>query len=104
MNRYPNGAVNRWDGHGLEIDEENGTIIGTAFAAGKKNSDDNTFSGVMLGDWKKGANGDVEDSIGSMTGVYGLHHGAVSYALKEDGSMFIGKSGNGRLYFDGENA
>jgi hypothetical protein len=36
LNRYPNGAVNRWDGTGLEIDKEKGTIIGAAFAAGKK--------------------------------------------------------------------
>ena len=36
LNRYPNGAINRWDGTGLEIDKEKGTIIGAAFAAGKK--------------------------------------------------------------------
>lgn len=101
MNRYPNGAVNRWDGEGLEFDEENGTIIGTAFAAGRKESD-NTFSGVMLGDWEKGADGDVEESIGSQTGVYGFHHGEMSYALLEEGSAFIGKSGRGRIYFDGD--
>jgi len=103
MNKYPNGAVNRWDGKGLEINEEDGYIIGSAFAAGKKESD-NTFSGVMLGDWDTAANGDVEDSIGAQTGVYGFHHGAMSYALKQDGTMFVGKSGNGRIYFDGNNA
>lgn len=105
LNRYPNGAVNRWDGTGLKINEEDGTIIGTAFAAGKKvKSDDGTmtFSGVMLGDWATGAKGDVEESIGAETGVYGFHFGEMSYALKENGSMFIGKSGRGRIYFDGE--
>lgn len=100
MNRYPNGAVNRWDGKGLKFDEENGTVIGTAFAAGRKESD-NTFSGVMLGDWEKGADGDAEESI-TQTGVYGFHHGEMSYALSEEGSMFIGKSGRGRIYFDGD--
>lgn len=103
MNKYPNGAVNRWDGKGLEINEKDGYIIGSAFAAGKKETD-NTFSGVMLGDWDTAANGDVEDSIGAQTGVYGFHHGAMSYALKQDGTMFVGKSGNGRIYFDGNNA
>ncbi len=105
LNRYPNGAVNRWDGTGLKIDEEKGTIIGAAFAAGKKVSSDDgtmTFSGVMLGDWTTGAEGDVEESIGAETGVYGFHYGEMSYALKENGSMFIGKSGRGRIYFDGE--
>jgi hypothetical protein len=52
MNKYPNGAVNRWDGNGLVLNEEEGTIIGSAMAVGKKNSDDNTFSGVMLGAWE----------------------------------------------------
>jgi hypothetical protein len=103
MNRYPNGAVNRWDGEGLELNEKNGTIIGTAFAAGHKNPN-NTFSGVMLGDWDKGAEGDVEDSVGALTGVYGLHEGEVSYAFMEDGTAFIGKSGDGRIYFDGDNS
>lgn len=101
MNRYPNGAVNRWDGEGLKLDEKNGTIIGTAFAAGHKNPN-NTFSGVMLGDWDKGAEGDVEDSVGVLTGVYGLHEGEVSYAFMEDGTAFIGKSGKGRIYLDGD--
>jgi hypothetical protein len=41
--------INKWDGK-LKIDEENGAILSTMMAAGRKNSD-NTFSGVMLGDW-----------------------------------------------------
>jgi hypothetical protein len=32
------------------MDEEEGTIVAPAIAAGKKN-DNNTFSGVMIGDW-----------------------------------------------------
>jgi hypothetical protein len=58
----------------------------------------------MLGDWDKGAKGDIEDSIGALTGVYGLHHGEVSYAFMEDGTAFIGKSGDGRIYFDGDSS
>jgi hypothetical protein len=73
-------------------------VLASAISAGRKNSD-NTFSGVMMGDWK---GKDVEGSISNQTGVYGFHHGAMSYAFKEDGTAFIGKSGFGRINFDGE--
>ena len=68
-----------------------------AMAAGKKNSD-NTFSGVMLGDWSAD---DVEGDLKVQTGIYGFDHGAMSYAFKEDGTAFIGKSGSGRIIFNG---
>ena len=63
---------------------EDGVILTPAIAAGKKNSD-NTFSGVMLGDWQQT---DTADDITQQIGVYGFHHGAMSYAFKEDGTGF----------------
>lgn len=104
MNKYPNGAVNRWDGNGLVLNKEEGTIIGSAMAVGKKNGD-NTFSGVMLGAWEGKAKeqGGVSQEITESTGVYGFHYGQISYAFKDDGTAFIGKSGHGRIYFDGNN-
>ena len=98
QNKYPSATLNAWDGKGIQMNDEEGFIVAPAIAAGKKNSDDNTFSGVMFGDWSKN---DIENSIGSQTGVYGFHHGAQSFAFKEDGTAFIGKSGKGRIYFDG---
>ena len=77
---------------------EDGVILTPAIAAGKKNSD-NTFSGVMLGDWQQT---DTADDITQQIGVYGFHHGAMSYAFKEDGTGFIGKSGKGRINFNGD--
>ena len=100
QNLWPNGVINAWDGKSLVLDEETGTILAAAISAGKKNSD-NTFSGVMLGDW---SDQDVEGSISKQTGVYGFHHGAMSYAFKEDGTAFIGKSSMARINFDGNNA
>jgi hypothetical protein len=79
------------------LDSENSTIISASIAAGKKNSD-NSFSGVMLGDW---GSKDAEEAITKQTGIYGFNHGAMSYAFKEDGTAFIGPSGKGRIYFDG---
>lgn len=99
-NLWPNGVINAWNGKDLVLDEENSTILSAAISAGKKNSD-NTFSGVMIGDWK---GQDVAGDITEQTGVYGFHHGAMSYAFKEDGTAFLGKDGRGRIYIDGNNA
>lgn len=97
QNRWPNGVVNAWDGKSLQLNEEDSTILANAIAAGEKDSQ-NRFSGVMLGTWKgKDVAGDIKDQ----TGVYGFHQGAMSYAFKEDGTAFIGKSGMGRIEFDG---
>lgn len=97
QNEYPSATLNKWDGKSIEINYEDGTMVAPAIAAGKKNSD-NTFSGVMLGDW---SSTDTAGDITQQTGVYGFHHGAMTYAFKEDGTAFIGKSGLGRILFDG---
>lgn len=99
-NNYPSGTLNKWSGKEIEIDKENGYILSPAIAAGKKNND-NTFSGVMLGDWSVDPLG-VNSFIGNQTGVYGFHHGMVSYAFMEDGTAFIGKAGHGRIYINGD--
>lgn len=98
QNRYPSATLNAWDGKTVELNPNEGYIISPAIAAGKKNADDNTFSGVMLGDW---SNLNTEASIAKQTGLYGFHHGAQTFAFKEDGTAFIGKSGKGRIIFDG---
>ena len=38
------------------------------------------------------------------TGIYGFNHGVMSYALKDDGTAFFGKDGQGRIYFNGNSA
>lgn len=77
-----------------------GTILSTSIAAGKKETD-NTFTGVMLGDWSSTSS---DASLTKNTGVYGFHHGAMSYAFKDDGTGFIGKDAVGRIEFDGNEA
>ena len=99
QNRYPSATLNKWDGQSIKMNENEGYIIAPAIAAGKKNSD-NTFSGVMLGDWSKT---DTEKSLTKMTGLWGFHHGAQVFGFKENGTAFIGKSGHGRIEFDGNN-
>lgn len=102
QNHYPSSTINRWDGKSIEINEKEGYIISPAIAAGKKHSN-NSFSGVMIGDWSNVESelGGTADDITKQTGIYGFNYGAMSYAFKEDGSAFIGKSGSGRIYFDG---
>ena len=97
-NKYFSQTINKWNGTGVQIDEEKGIILSQAFAAGKK-EDDNTFSGVMLGDWSVDV---AEPQLSKQTGIYGFSHGEMSYAFKEDGTAFIGKNTGGRIYFDGD--
>lgn len=98
QNRYPSAMINEWDGQ-LNVGElDGGTILAPRFAAGRKNAIDNTFSGVVLGDWTP-TNSSSELTAG--TGLFGYSAGEQSYGFRDDGSAFIGKSGAGRIEFDG---
>lgn len=99
-NNYPSRVINKWDGKTLTIDEEMGTILSTSIAAGMKEND-NTFTGVMLGDWSDSS---TDASLSKNTGIYGFHRGAMSYAFKDDGTGFIGKNAVGRIEFNGNEA
>lgn len=96
QNRYPSGTLNKWDG-AFEINEQKNYILAAQMAAGRK-EDDNTFSGVIMGAWERGTNG---NEITDTTGLYGFYHGAMSYAFKDDGTGFIGRDTGGRINFDG---
>ena len=96
-NNYPSRTLNKWNGKEILTDEGAGTITASGFSAGKKERD-NTFTGVVLGDWSRSV---ADAEITKTTGIYGFNHGAMSYAFKDDGTGFIGKDGSGRIYFDG---
>lgn len=100
QDNYPSTTLNKWNGKEIQIDNDNGTIVANGMAAGKKESD-NTFTGVVMGDWSRT---DVDSFISKNTGVYGFNHGAISYAFKDDGTAFLGKDGHGRIYFNGNKA
>ena len=92
--QWESGLLNQWDGS-LTIDDKNGIILSTMMGAGIKNGD-NTFSGVLMGD--------VGNSAGfnkTPLGLYGFYHGEQSFGFKIDGTAFIGRSGIGRIEFDG---
>lgn len=95
QNKYASAMLNDWDGN-LTIDEKNGTILSAMMGAGIKN-EDNSFSGIVMGDMGKVSDQNNKTGIG----LYGLDHGAQSYGFNIDGTAFIGKSGKGRINFDG---
>ena len=100
QDNYPSTTLNKWTGKDIVTDDETGTITASGLAAGKKEKD-NTFTGVILGDWSRT---DTDPFVTEQTGVYGFNHGTMSYALKDDGTAFFGKDGHGRIYFNGNKA
>ena len=98
QNRYASSVLNHWDGK-FKIDEKNGTILSTMVGAGYKN-EDNTFSGVLMGDVEI----NEEQTNTKTLGLYGYNHGAQSFGLSIDGTAFFGKSGRGRILIDGNNS
>lgn len=103
QNRYPSAMLNQWDGSLNVGKQDPGTILAPRLVAGKKNGD-NTFSGVVLGDWTP-TNSD--SSLTAGTGLFGYDKGEQSYGFRDDGTAFIGKSttddgkGTGRIIFNG---
>ena len=100
QDNYPSTTLNKWNGKEIVTDSETGVISANGFSAGKKEKD-NTFTGVVLGDWSRT---DTDAAITKQTGIYGFNHGAMSYAFKDDGTAFLGKDGKGRIYFNGNKA
>lgn len=91
QNAYGVPTINKWDGS-LTIDNENNQILSAMVGAGKKNNE-NKFSGVLMGEVKTEGN--------TLYGLYGYDKGIQSYGFKINGTAFIGKSGTGRILFDG---
>ena len=98
QNRHPSPMLNAWDGS-FEINEENGTIMSTMLGAGRKTKT-NQFEGILVGDIREGA-GIFDYNNQTGLGIYGFNNGAQSFGFNIDGTAFIGKSGRGRILFDG---
>lgn len=101
QNNYPSGMLNEWDGESIVLNEDEGQFLAPVIAAGRKNSD-NTFSGVMFGDFAKSKSNNSITQGG--TGLYGFDDGQLSFGFMEDGTAFIGKSGKGQILFDGKDS
>lgn len=98
QNKYQVPILNSWNGN-LLIDEDNNRVMAATIAAGHKDNQ-NRFSGVIMGD--VGSIDNInQERITTTTGLYGYHEGAQSFGFLENGTGFIGKSGTGRIHFDG---
>ena len=97
QNQFESDLINKWNGQ-FKIDENNNYILTAMVGAGIKN-DDNSFSGVLMGDIQ-GKTGFAESGLG----LYGFHRGGQSFGFNIDGTAFLGKSGSGRIEFDGNNS
>ena len=96
-NVYSSSLLNTWNGS-VTIDEDNGAVLAQMIAAGAKDSN-NRFTGVMMGDWANYADNSLDTP-----GFYGFKYGDQVFGFKTDGTGFIGKSGKGRIEFDGNNS
>lgn len=100
QNKYPSAMVNKWDGKAL-LDSENNFLGVAQIAAGKKESN-NTFTGVLIGDF--GTKQNADSSISYKTGVYGYNNGQQVYSLTDDGKATFGKKSNGQIIIDGSSS
>ena len=101
QNQFASSVLNNWDGS-VKIDEDKGTILSAMLGAGRK-TESNTFEGVLMGavDYGLGDNMDLTNTSAEGTGIFGFNDGAQSFAFLSNGTGFIGKSGGGRIMFDG---
>lgn len=99
QNQYASNMLNDWDGS-FQIDEENGTIMSTMIAAGRKNAG-NKFEGVVMGCVAQELEIDELNDSADGIGVYGFHDGTASFGILADGTAFMGKAGNGRILING---
>ncbi len=97
-NVYSSSLLNTWNSTTLTLDDKNNAVLARMISAGAKDSE-NRFTGVIMGDWaEKG------DSSLNVPGLYGFKYGDQAFAFKTDGSGYIGRSGRGRIEFDGNSS
>lgn len=103
QNRFGNAMFNNWDGS-LVVNEKENKILTAIIGAGKKETD-NTFSGVLMGDFTYKTSIETEGSIETKTvkktGLLGFKNSLETFGFHTDGTAFIGPSGQGRIEFDG---
>lgn len=100
QNKYPSAMVNQWDGK-FYTDAEKNFLGAAQIAAGRKDKNTNTFTGVLIGDFDQK---NADSSLSRHTGVYGYYQGKQVYALKDDGTATFGKSSTGQIQINGSSS
>ena len=93
---YEYSVLNEFSG-ATEINAKEGKITTTMFIAGSKDSD-GKFNGVLMGDIQ---NTTARATL-TKTGLTGFSQGVSAFGFYSDGTAFIGKSGSGKLEFNGD--
>ena len=87
QNRWSYNVFNEWNG---KLEENDDYTLIPMIGAGKKD-DNNTFTGIMMGDLSK-----VQGEV-SHTGLYGFNKGSRRFSFDDQGNAYIG---NGTDYID----
>lgn len=91
LNKFGHAALNKWDGNSIEISNEEGVILSPQVGAGKKDDSSNTFTGILIGDVKKG-------NDEPKTGLFGYGNGIQTIFLDANtGVAEFGKTGSGQI-------
>ena len=92
LNRYELAHLNDWDGNSIKINDNEGYILAPQMGAGRKEND-NSFTGVLMGEVKK--------SNYSNVGLFGYSDGQRSFFLNsENGSTILGSKKNSQIIMD----
>lgn len=91
LNRYGHAALNDWDGNSIQLGNENGdTILAPQVGAGTKETD-NSFTGILIGNVRKGDGKEQQ-------GLFGYSKGQQSIFLDaKTGNATFGVSGTGQI-------
>lgn len=78
LNVYGLASLNSWDGNVVEIDENKKYVLAPQVGAGTKNLEDNTFTGILIGQEETYNN---DNEVQSNLGLLGYNHGKQSIFL-----------------------
>ena len=96
LNRYANENLNQWDGNSVQISEDGGFILAPQIGAGIK-EEDNSFTGIVMGEVIRNQSGEEVDEIG----LFGYHQGQRSIFLDADtGCAEFGVEGQSQIIID----
>ena len=92
LNKYGMSHINEWDGNSIQVNNEGGYILSPQIGAGAKN-EDNTFTGVLMGEVRTKDKSDI--------GLLGYSSGDRTFFLNsQNGSAIFGKNNGGQIIID----
>lgn len=92
LNRYGHSALNGWDGNSIQLNANGDTILAPQVGAGSKDQN-NTFTGVLIGNVKTKTSNDI--------GLFGYDRGNRSIFMDaKTGKTVLGKAGAGQITID----